>query len=103
MPYSNALKNRAYNRRYMAEVYVSRKSAGLCTQCGRLAATAGVRCSMCAENARAKARARMRRQRPAWRKLGICTVCGCREAIPGQAWCGVCAEQQLEHKRVKAA
>ena len=102
MPYTNTLKNRAYNRHYMASVYASRKADGLCTQCGR-PATEGVRCSGCAEKARVQARARMRKRRPAWRKLGICTVCGCREAIPGQCWCGVCSEQQLEHKRVKAA
>ena len=102
MPYASSLKNRAHNRRYMAGVYASRKAAGLCVQCGETA-TVGVRCSGCAQKARARALARMRRQRPAWRRLGICVICGCRQAITSQRWCGVCSEQQSEHKKAKAA
>ena len=102
MPYANPLKARAYDRRRMAGIYASRKDSGLCVQCGH-PATVGVRCSSCAKKAREKARARMRRQRPAWRRLGICILCGCREAITGRRWCGVCSEQQLERRKVKAA
>lgn len=95
MPYRLRSDQYRYGRAYYAE----RKADGLCTQCGKPAIPGRSRCESCAENARAKARARMRRQRPAWRKLGICTVCGCRIAIEGQKWCAVCAERTAEYKQ----
>lgn len=92
------LSRKSYNRTYQAGRYQRRRAAGLCVDCS--APTGGAcRCDACSVKAADKSRANLRRRRPAWKALGVCTVCGCREAIKGQAWCAVCAERHTESVR----
>ena len=94
-----AYRHRADQRRYGRAYYAERKAAGLCTQCGGEGVPGRSRCETCAALARASAKKRMRRHRPAWRALGTCAICGCRIAIEGQKWCAVCAERTAEYKQ----
>ena len=58
----------------------------------------GQTCEACGRKKAKKAKESQRRKRPHWRNLGICQVCGKREAIEGQSWCGVCAERHCTRK-----
>jgi len=97
------------NRIYQAERRADLKSKGLCQWCGARPAKPskrsdtgiGSRCEVCAKVAAKGSRENLRRRRPAWKCLGVCGICGCREAIPGQCWCGVCSERQQESKAAK--
>lgn len=107
MSRSNALSRSAYNRSYLATRRAALKAAGLCQWCGarpakpsvnkRSPGGIGCRCVECAQAAAGKHAPRMRRLRSAWKHLGICMVCGQREAMPRDTRCGVCAEAQDEY------
>lgn len=83
-----------------------RKAAGLCPVCGKPAEDGFVQCSAC----RAKAREGYRRnseQRKAehratvdfYKKKGICTICGQREAEPHRTLCMECTERYADRAR----
>jgi hypothetical protein len=103
------LHKKAYNRIFQAELRVRLKAEGLCQWCGtrpakpskRSPSGVGCRCEACSKKAARMSRSNLSRLRPAWAALGICTVCGCREAMPQQSRCGVCAEQQQESKQLR--
>lgn len=98
----NTNSRMAYNRDYQANRYEALKSSGMCRWCGKHPAKVGrngkpgCRCESCATKAAERSKANMRRKRVGWRSLGICVVCGCREAIQRQRWCAVCAERRDE-------
>jgi hypothetical protein len=91
------------SRAYMRARRASLKAQGLCQWCGARPAKPGrngpgCRCEACAVKAAKRSRANLSRIRPAWRKLGLCCLCGTRHAIQGQTRCAVCAERQDECK-----
>jgi hypothetical protein len=75
----------------------SYRAKGLCP-CGKALAQGRALCPTCLETRRTCSRTRLQRLRPLWKSLGICVVCGCREAMPQRAWCGVCSERNGERK-----
>lgn len=115
MPRANTNSRAAYNRNYLATRRAVLKAAGLCQGCGSRPAMPslnkrapngiGCRCQECAAAAKGKNAPRMRKLRGAWKQLGICMVCGNRQAMPKDTRCGVCAEAQDEYhaKRRRSA
>lgn len=105
MPRANTLSRMSYARSYHAKRYERLKKEGLCRWCGKYPAKLnakgepGCRCEACAKIANKKASDNLRRRRPGWEALGICVVCGCRQAIQGQKWCAVCAERRDDTRK----
>jgi hypothetical protein len=79
---------RAQKRR----VYEARKAAGQCVKCGGEPTSGRTTCLACRAKKGRWDRAYIARQRALWKPLGICIVCGVRQAIRKQTRCGYCAE-----------
>ena len=99
MPYKNANRRRAYEKRRAASNYAYRKENGLCVDCGQPANLPRVHCATCGAKRSKAGAAKLSRLRKAWRAFGICLICGTREAMPQRSWCGYCSEIQLEGKK----
>lgn len=111
MSRASTIHKRSYSRIFQADRRARLRAAGLCQWCGARPAKPsmrstdgiGCRCEECARKAAKAARENLQRHRPAWSALGICTVCGCREAMPRESRCGFCAEKQDVCKARKKA
>jgi len=100
------LKKKAYNRRFMRERRAKMDAAYLCRDCGVKPVGAnkvdpsllGKRCDECAARHARLIGQDKNRKRPAWQALGICVLCGHREAMKKETRCAVCAERQDEYR-----
>lgn len=109
MPRANTNARRAYDKTRLAGIYKERRAAGLCVACGlkpgkpskRSSTGIGCRCEECSARDSAKSAAFRGRKRPAWKALGICTICGTREAMRKRSYCGYCAEVQIEGQTLR--
>ena len=102
MPYANPITRRSKDRQRQARLRAERKAAGNCIACGKPAThlkngKVACRCAECQAKAAAKSNGYLAKRRPHWRKLGICVVCGKREAMKWHSRCGYCAEKQEEY------
>lgn len=116
MPRANPVSRRAYDKARNTRIYRERKERGVCVVCegkpkpNKNSPTGfGARCEACSAQGAAKTNARRRRMLPAWKALGICLTCGCREAVVGTQRCAYCAELAVEinrrnrHERARSA
>ena len=98
------------------ERYEWYKAHGICVKCGQRSAERGrLLCLECwgkqleanrkrvlSDADKAKMREYMRVKREEWRKNGICTICGKRNANEGKNTCGICRAKDRERHREKA-
>jgi len=84
----------------LQEQYQRRIEHGLCTQCGRVEARAGI--TLCDRCAHTKAMASHLRYLVRVEK-GICTACHCRPAKKGRRRCRMCLSHHARDKRLRAS
>lgn len=109
MPKANTNARRAYDKKRLADIYKERRAAGICVACGlkpgkpskRSSTGVGCRCVECSARDSARTAAFRGRKRQAWKALGICTICGTREAMRKRSYCGYCAEVQIEGQTLR--
>ena len=90
--------DRANHRR----AYERRKAAGQCVGCG-VPHTGSVRCPACRAKKSVWDCRSIAKMRRAWRRLGICIVCGARRSMTGKTRCGYCDEAVQERNERKAS
>lgn len=112
MPRANTNSKNAYNRSYQAIRQNALKADGVCVKCGNRPGKPSTRspkgianlCVECGDKVNSKNAAKLRGLRESWSALGLCLLCGVREAIliPGtnrhETRRAPCAEVQDDYK-----
>ena len=102
MTAGQASHKRSYDRLYVERKRKERLAEGKCIACGsperkvKKDGSFAQKCPSCASKALKRTNAYLKRRRPSWAKLGVCVVCGKREAMRGQKRCAWCAEKNEE-------